>query len=528
MIYVVGSGPSGIACARMLLKNGRRVTMLDVGLELEESRAKIVRHVHETHPNEWNETFLTEYKSGFQVNPRGGECKPSYGSLFAYRDVSPFKSVYKNFKVHASYARGGLSNVWGASVLTYSSEDIHDWPITCEDLKPYYQEVFSFLPTSLDPRVPVIPEYLSSDSSRELKMSQQVMKLSRRFGRPSGHSGMSYGGSRLAVDCCKRNSDGKECVYCGLCMYGCPYSLIYNSASTLSELQKDKNFSYIPGIFVEHLKETGGEVRIYGRDLSSNQSRVFWGQRAYLACGVFSSARVLLHSYESYDRPLFGLDSHYFLLPLMSLWGSENALKEKIHTLAQVCFWTHIAFKKRAFMQIYGYNDLYAKEVKFRAGFSYPVLQGVLKHVLERLYMIQGFLHSDDSASIKVELKRTSRGEDELHLEGIMNPKMFDAIRDVKKEMAQFFRKGMIFPVFPMMDVGTPGRGYHSGGTFPMRVSPHFGESDLLGRPYGFKNVHLVDASVFPTIPAGPITLNAMANASRIADQSIKGLGTKA
>jgi choline dehydrogenase-like flavoprotein len=33
----------------------------------------------------------------------------------------------------------------------------------------------------------------------------------------------------------------------------------------------------------------------------------------------------------------------------------------------------------------------------------------------------------------------------------------------------------------------------------------------------GSSRVHIVDASVFPTIPAGPITFTIMANATRIA-----------
>ena len=44
------------------------------------------------------------------------------------------------------------------------------------------------------------------------------------------------------------------------------------------------------------------------------------------------------------------------------------------------------------------------------------------------------------------------------------------------------------------------------------------GETDIFGRPYQFDNVHIVDSSIFPSIPAGPITLTVMANSLRIAD----------
>jgi choline dehydrogenase-like flavoprotein len=65
-----------------------------------------------------------------------------------------------------------------------------------------------------------------------------------------------------------------------------------------------------------------------------------------------------------------------------------------------------------------------------------------------------------------------------------------------------------------------PGRGYHSGGSFPMREVPGVGETDFLGRPYGRTRTHIVDSSVFPTIPAATITLSVMANAWRIGFES--------
>ena len=72
----------------------------------------------------------------------------------------------------------------------------------------------------------------------------------------------------------------------------------------------------------------------------------------------------------------------------------------------------------------------------------------------------------------------------------------------------------------PLLEIGAPGRGYHSGGSFPMRTTPTRFESDRWGRPGGFERVHAVDATVFPTIQAGPITFTVMANAHRIASQS--------
>jgi choline dehydrogenase-like flavoprotein len=75
-------------------------------------------------------------------------------------------------------------------------------------------------------------------------------------------------------------------------------------------------------------------------------------------------------------------------------------------------------------------------------------------------------------------------------------------------------------PVVPAIQFAEPGRSYHSGGTFPMRRAPAQFETDTLGRLHGMECVHLIDASVFPSIPATTITLTVMANAHRIGAQS--------
>jgi choline dehydrogenase-like flavoprotein len=69
------------------------------------------------------------------------------------------------------------------------------------------------------------------------------------------------------------------------------------------------------------------------------------------------------------------------------------------------------------------------------------------------------------------------------------------------------------------------GKSYHWGGTFPHAERPtgRF-SSDTFGRVAPWTRVHLVDASVFPTVPATTFTLTVMANAHRIADSALQEL----
>jgi choline dehydrogenase-like flavoprotein len=71
-----------------------------------------------------------------------------------------------------------------------------------------------------------------------------------------------------------------------------------------------------------------------------------------------------------------------------------------------------------------------------------------------------------------------------------------------------------------MLRIAEPGRGFHAGGTLPMRTQPGEFETDVLGRPAGWRRLHVVDAAVLPSIAATTITFTVMANAHRIGWES--------
>ena len=74
-----------------------------------------------------------------------------------------------------------------------------------------------------------------------------------------------------------------------------------------------------------------------------------------------------------------------------------------------------------------------------------------------------------------------------------------------------------------MMFFSAAGKSYHFGGSFPHSDLPADGPltTDRWGRLGQWSRVHLVDASVFPTVPATTFTLTIMANAHRIATETL-------
>ena len=200
-------------------------------------------------------------------------------------------------------------------------------------------------------------------------------------------------------------------------------------------------------------------------------------------------------SLDAYGQPIHALDNCYFLLPLMRYRGQPEALGERLHTLAQVFIEVvdpEIG-PRRAHLQVYTYNELLREELSRMMGPLRAALPMIQRSVLGRLLLIQGYLHSDLSARIRIVLKRGTDGAaPSLDLSGEPNPKTRPALAAL-----------------------------HTGGTFPMRANPGPFEVDVLGRLHGFKRVHVVDASVFPSLPATTITLSVMANAHRIGTAAI-------
>lgn len=528
MIYVIGSGPSGVSAAVALLGRGCEVTMLDAGLELEPDREALVRRMAEQDAADWDAQAVGRIKENMESGASGILLKYAYGSDFPYRETdlhAPREA--KGVGLLPSMAKGGLSNVWGAAVLPYLREEFKGWPVTREQLEPHYRAVLGFMkltagrddleerfPLYCDDCAPVRPSTQAESFIEDLRKSRDLLK----------QRGFLFGYSRIAV--APRNRHGRECAACGLCMYGCPYGLIYNSASTLDELCADARFKYVRGVVVEKFSETAGGVEIVARSRESGARLTFDARRVYVAAGVLASTRMLLESTEAYDRPLTLRDSQYFLLPLLRYKSTPEVFGEGLHTLSQAfveLFDSEIS-EKSVHLQIYTYNELYKQAIRNSLGPAHRALRFASNAFLKRFLLVQGFLHSDLSATIEVRLEAPRGGSPgKLLLEARENALTAGVLKKVvaKLRRSRALLRGV--PLSPMMKVGDAGRSFHAGGTLPMRREPAECETDLLGRPKGFKRVHVVDSSIFPSINASPITFTAMANAHRIASVLCEG-----
>ena len=516
MHCVIGSGPAGVACAKALLARGATVLMLDAGLELEPDRARVVRQCADAKPAAWTPGQIAALKAGMAGDAKGVPLKLVFGSDFPYRETEdkiPWHNHGTGLK--PSLALGGLSNVWGAAMLPYRHTDIAGWPVKNSDLAPHYRAVTAFtgLAAQRDDLEEIFP--LHCDRPGSLRSSRQADLLLGNLNRHREElrdRGWHFGRARVAVRAAG-SPQGPGCVHCGFCMYGCPYGCIYNSADTVRELRAEKNFTYQRDVIVTSLRETPEKVFITGHHRETRAPLAFEADRVYLAAGVIPTAQILLRSQAAYDQPLTLRDSQYFLFPLLLARRTRDVQTEALYTLSQLFIElnrpkisTHSVH-----LQLYTYSDIIGQAVRKSLG----PLKIFARQLEERMIIVQGYLHSDESPAIAMTLKRDGE-KDFLQLDAQPNPETRRTVNRVLRELLSQTRRlgGVVVP--PMLQLAEPGRGFHCGGSLPMRAVPGKFESDTLGRPHGWSRVHAVDASVLPSVPATTITFSVMANAHRI------------
>lgn len=503
---VIGSGPSGVSAAKALLDRGRDVLMIDAGKTLEAENASRRDEMATHQPQGWDETRRDAYQQGQFETPDGQARR--YGSDFAMEPANATLSGKHGwFGLRSSRAGGGLSNLWGGAVLPYRQQDIADWPVNITQLAPHYAAVAEFMPVSgaKDGLCDLLPGIEMAGRS-PVPPGPQARNLLERLSKKSDRlalDGIHFGAARQAVD--------GDCKACGMCLHGCPWGYIYSSQRTLSELKSHPRFTYRPNTVALSFSEnsTGVGIALEGGETLS-------GERLFIGAGVLETARIVLASDPSGTREITLLDSQHAFVPMLHRWRSTPRPDALPYTTLPQLFVEIDApdvSPNLVHAQLYTWNEHFARDLISNYGFGLGITKPVLNAVARRLIVAQVFLHSQHSSRINLHLS----GDGKLIPTLQPNPQTPVVLKSARQNLSRAMgRVGMTTLSFATR-LGPAGSSFHVGGSVPMSANPVTGQSDTLGRPLGLSRVHLVDASVFPSIPATTITFSVMANAHRIA-----------
>jgi hypothetical protein len=526
-VLIIGSGPAAAGAALALsAREGVAVTVIDIGERLDVEGQQAVERLASAEPALW-EPAVVERVSAQPVSSglRGVPEKRTYGSDYPFRNVGQLDGLTADEDATTSLisaAYGGYSNVWGSQLMPFTTSAFDSWPVDAAEMSTHYKAVLDEIPyaAEVDDLAETFPLLHRADPLPPLSdRSRRVLDAYDRHRSALRARGITMGKARLAFR-------ARDCVRCRLCMTGCPYGLIYSASQTFDALQHSGRVTLYHGLMALKISEEADGASVVAQEMTTGQTRRFEADRIFIACGALGTTRLVANSLNLFDVDLPLFESQQFVLPMLSRRPTVDPRQEPDFTLNQFNMLVAPDGDSTDIAQLhfYTFNPSFIESLpSFLRGDRMGKAQA---HLLRRLSVALGYLPSWRSPRLLVRMRKTSddRGLPGMHISRDSAPDgRNQMLRSVGVRLAWSAPSLDLYPVLPMLRLAAGGKSYHVGGSFPHSAARSGGlTSDRLGRVTPWQRVHLIDASVFPTIPAMTFTLTIMANAHRIACETME------
>ena len=524
---IIGSGAAAAGTALALSRRKDvQITIVDIGLQLEKERQQLVDSLASSSPDKWDIQIVRSIsEQPADPKSRGVPEKRVFGSNYPFRNVGQLGGltiVGGAATSLISSAYGGFSNVWGSQLMPFTEPTFESWPVTAAVMRCHYEAILHQIPFAgeeddLAASFPLMrsPVALPPMSPRSMRILNAYEKRRSKL----NDRGITIGKARLGLT-------AANCIRCGMCMTGCPYGLIYSAAQTFDTLRRTNRVTHRSGFLALKITEEDNKASVIAKEIATGRIRRFEADRVYVACGAIGTTRLIANSLRIFNVDISMLESQQFVLPMLSARATEDPRRQRDFTLNQ--FNMIVApdgdCVDISTLHFYTFNHSFidALPAVLRAN-SAELLRSQL---LRRLTVAFGYLPSWKSPRLRIRAESPSKQFNlpEFHISSETAPVGHGhMLRTVLLKLIQSAPLLDLYPVIPMLRVSATGKSYHWGGSFPHAIdrSTVF-SSDRLGRVGSWQRIHLVDASVFPNVPAMTFGLTIMANAHRIASESLE------
>jgi choline dehydrogenase-like flavoprotein len=297
---VVGSGATGGMAAKELCEAGLRVAVVEAGRKLDPEK-DFAEH-------KW--PFDLPFRGFGQPGVIAREQRSAVTVANEYNRhlyVSDKDNPYttppgKPFDWVRARQVGGRSIVWGRQSYRMSDFDFkaasrdgygEDWPISYQDLAPYYDRVESFIGVSGSTEgLPQLPDGKFLPPMKLTCAEHVLKKAVDRFGDRRLIIGRS---AILTAD----HKGRARCHWCGHCDRGCSTGSYYSSpASTLPAAEATGKLTLVTDAVVSHVVvDSNGRARgVHYFDRATRASRELFGRVILMCASTLESTRLLLNS----------------------------------------------------------------------------------------------------------------------------------------------------------------------------------------------------------------------------------------
>ncbi len=524
---IIGTGPAAAAAALALSRRGDLgITVIEVGLQLEPERQQLVDVLASLEAADWDAALVDGISEGpVNSKTRGVPEKRLFGSNYPFRNVGQLDGLTAASDATTSLvsaAYGGFSTVWGSQLMPFTASTFESWPISAAVIRPHYESILRQIPFAgeeddLAASFPLMgqPAPLPQLSPR----SRRVLDAYERHRSALQGREVTIGKARLAFD-------ATSCVRCGLCMTGCPYGLIYSAAQTFDALRCSGRVTHHSGLLVTKVAEEASRALVIAKEIATGRMRQFEADRVYVACGAMGTTRLVADSLGLWGIDIAMLESQQFILPMVSLRATPDPRRKPDFTLNQFNMIVALDESPVDMSQLHFYTFNSAFTSALPSPLRGHAAERARTQLLRRLTVAFGYLPSWRSPRLSVRARpgSSSANPPAMHISRDTVPAGRNRmLATVLARLVQSAPLLDLYPVLPLLRLAAGGKSYHWGGSFPHTNcrSTVFG-SDRLGRVGSWRRIHIVDASVFPNVPAMTFTLTVMANAHRIASESLE------
>lgn len=456
-VVIVGSGPAGVHAAYPLVEAGLQVTIIDGGLNTKKQASE---------PENFSDNYFSAAGHAYDLLRK---------SSYVFYKTYHLLRIKSDIEIIQSLAKGGLSEIWDGICDFFSKEELERIGLPADIIQKEYQEV--------------------------------AKRINLNLKTPLDIHG------KIILHSAKNRTDLKGTVY------QLPSAISYRASSSIEDLKRFKNFTYIPNQLVYIVKEENKYIKIQSLSINKSLETETYARFLILAAGSINTTKILLRSLGLINhKTTFLTKAHYLTacLHLKTLLKKRDLKKTKKGQLAILSNENHQGLAN-FFVQLYRYNP----EV-LRKSLKYIPLPNTLASIL--LSMIIPSLVMADIRFSAFESKSKYCKLLKKENDYILKISFKESVRELRhhrNEVKKINKQLRLLRLFPLKTISDYVTVHYAGGV-PFERSPKKLSVDKNSKLHQANRIYIADSSTWKALPAKSPTLTIMANASRVGKNVLK------